>query len=461
MAALALDQAGVDRFRSAIDTEGATAHWVEATRNPDGRSWTLMRHQKVGDDRALDVIYHNACFFDALYYCAGFDLQRKLSGGLDESAAPSDAAHYTKICESAHIPVDRSFMPHPVSNGKIMTKGGVFDEAQLTLAARGGAGSGENLPALRNDVMLETLVTVGPQADAPRDGKFLERSIAAHQNKLSAEKEKAQRKKEQKRQAKQLARTTEGFERFNEIVRKSRESNYGEVGEQSFGGMYGSYVSGHVTTYATITILTSALAIPMTSVPAILFLYTAAGIGGSAAQQIHREKATLAQPQFNKKYKKLANALEKLPDGPDKKLVDDFMRAAGAVFALGYVEHLQGRIGEGKGGEKKLKKLQDEGLKVLDAVSAERGWSDEIRDKLKSDFMNGAFPETAPLFQKLEVHFRQILTYLENRTDALMVADGEEPFAVALPAVDKAEKDFLRLPPAANPGKGTQSRGPR
>lgn len=135
-AVFAMADTGHDALRTALfvteaEAKGLTRQsWLEAEKDRDTGLWALIRHDEEAGVYTRKTIYAAVCFFDALYYMAGFEVQARLNM-VESPLFPSgcgDAVHYRAAGDAAGVPFDRGDMPHPAAQGKIMTDGD-FDPA--------------------------------------------------------------------------------------------------------------------------------------------------------------------------------------------------------------------------------------------------------------------------------------------------------------------------------------------
>jgi hypothetical protein len=127
-------------FRPAAD-ESAEAYWLEATRGIDD-SWTVKKFTTVSADifaangakpaaGALppsrdQTVITNACFFDALYFCAEFEKgEAALGNAVDETLSARLALpHLGATAAAEYMPTDLATgMPAPAAGGQILIDG--------------------------------------------------------------------------------------------------------------------------------------------------------------------------------------------------------------------------------------------------------------------------------------------------------------------------------------------------
>ncbi len=141
------------KFRSGVFDAAGMQTWYHA-QTKDGVSFQVVRYDGMagGGVYTRNTVLRQACFFDALHYCARHDHAAGRDGisrpVIDLSGHPADGIPAWQVAaRSAFQPLDLGGMPHPAVDGNILTDES-FDADALELAARskpvstaaGGAG---------------------------------------------------------------------------------------------------------------------------------------------------------------------------------------------------------------------------------------------------------------------------------------------------------------------------------
>lgn len=141
------------KFRSGVFDAAGMQTWYHA-QTKDGVSFQVVRYDGMagGGVYTRNTVLRQACFFDALHYCARHDHAAGRDGisrpVIDLSGHPADGIPaWQAAARSAFQPLDLGGMPHPAVDGNILTDES-FDADALDLAAKskpvstaaGGAG---------------------------------------------------------------------------------------------------------------------------------------------------------------------------------------------------------------------------------------------------------------------------------------------------------------------------------
>jgi hypothetical protein len=126
---------GGDSFRTrAFASAEGTEEWHEAVRGAN-RTWSVVQYRRApgmypgknnefSEEKAVtrSVLFRNACFFDALYACAEFEVGSAAQGDLLKPVEENiEKTHYEAYAKAEGIVFDlRNQMPVPVANGEVL-----------------------------------------------------------------------------------------------------------------------------------------------------------------------------------------------------------------------------------------------------------------------------------------------------------------------------------------------------
>lgn len=363
--------AGHDGFRSSIMAypQSGSVNWREARRDPETGLWTVHDCHRAGIEGGATehrIAARALCFFDALHNVAKFQTVEMQGAAPADELCPPDMPVlaqplYTAAAKAAKQPVGLDGMPAPAARGEILVSGTFTDDA-LTLAAQTGhlalafearGGMDVRLPSL-----MDKRLALLPKGEA---GDVLLPTAAQ----LSVRRD--------------FNVAVAAAEEFSKCF--SRCSIYDEfdLKYDTFGCF-------------SLMLMTAGLAHPVGLMM---------GIKGFSLRNYLERRAPV---QMQKK-------IDKLPDGPEKKLLEDFRQAAQFSFHTAYASHLYNKYKN----ELNVRK-RDAGLKQIEKAVAVAGLADDDALRLKHQYLNGKMESPQDIaarqsrdFKTLKENLRHVL----------------------------------------------------
>lgn len=403
---LALEEAQAHkRFRTHVFGQiDGYQHWIEARRDMLNGSWSLVRFQRMGRSgpdilTGQDIVAGDLCFFDALHYCASYELLKKdliLEVPGDDPADVPEGVYYKVAAEAADVPLDESGLPHPAAWGYILTTGDFSKTAQdvarrtenkqINVQKEGADQSTALLPALPTTNASEQKIARQRDIKAIRD----ESQRLSQESEISLSFVNAAQVK-----ISHLRRKAEKAAVVNKMIQKSVEAEFGDVMKKDKTGM-GLSIFG-VIGATTLSVFAAATGVW----PVVLMGSMIGGLGGVAFRD--EIKKVKAKTQFGHSHRGLrsANMMSEASTQAEK-LLQDFETAAQSVFLLEYAALLRS-----KGKKRRGQKVIEELIKLTEM-------NDQDAQKLKQSFKSDQFPAPGSFAGRLDAAYQKLEEEVEK-----------------------------------------------
>lgn len=393
------------RFRTATISHQSGAvgrdEWFEAWFNPASGYWAVTRWEKPRDAQNKDqpafsnLAVPQACFFDALHYCA---FQESGAGKLAAIVLPSedeDCPYYKDVAAQLSIPLDIDGLPHVAANGVILTKDGAFDDEARKTAARtkGVAWVPVKPPSAASNIMGSLSVGLVSVSQGGDKGSGLSvKDMMEEQNLVQVFQEVAQ-----------------ATENTMEVFRASMQNDFGDVKEEHII----AEPSFYVTAASVAGLLVTGIGVLVGGAPVLVPLICA-GVGGIGFSGFYWSVKAYpkATRQFQKAHEKMQARVKKIPDDqPEKKLMQDFTVAAAASFNL---EKAAAIHREYVVGTKKVRDLK-EGTKLIAGALRLMGRTEKEIAALQTEYLKNRFAKQGTFSTGLEKSYTAVKAVLNAR----------------------------------------------
>jgi len=347
------DAPGHDVFRTNImvNPEGVGGmSWRTAQRDPETNEWTVTDYYRVAQENEggiaeQKIVFSAVCYFDALHNLSEFQAEQAQFGYVAaDDVCPDNLPVlalplYKDAAQSACQPLDVKGLAHPAASGMILTPGTFDDEAYETVFRTA-------------DVKLNALVKKNSDAAlAALSPARLLNSLPAKDDAVAliiADLSVQQDFRNALKATKDFTDTLFTISRDNGFNKRDYHEEYMILGS--------IFTLGLLPIYAHLV---------------------------GRKDHSSRRYLELRAPSILKK------ETDKLPDGAEKKLFEDFNRAAQCSFYMAYASYMYDQYTKNKKGDQELKK----GLSYIDKAITVGALAGDDAARLKRAFMAGKMPD--------------------------------------------------------------------